>query len=34
MSNVKDPELMKKYMQGDGPEGYTDVSVFEAKASE
>ena len=34
MSNVKDSELMTKYLYGEGPEGYTEVSVFEAKHSE
>ena len=28
MHNVKDDELLMKYIYGDWPEGYTDVSVF------
>lgn len=31
MYNVKDDELLMKYIYGDWPEGYTDVSVFEKK---
>lgn len=31
MSNVEDPKLIQEYIYGEGPLGYTDLSVWEAK---